>query len=87
MRRDYRRGREDGIDTKKVLYITGTVLALAVIAFVITFFVIIDVVAACITIGAITTPIIDIIKNDIANFIINFFILIPPKSLFKFKRS
>lgn len=39
MRRDYRRGREDGIDTKKVLYITGTVLALAVIAFVITFFV------------------------------------------------
>ena len=39
MRRDYRRRREDGIDTKKMLYITGTILALAVIAFVITFFV------------------------------------------------
>ncbi len=39
MRRDYRRRNEDGLDTKKMLYITGTVLALAVIAFVITFFV------------------------------------------------
>ena len=38
MRRNYRRN-EDGIDTKKMLYIAGTVLALAVIAFVITFFV------------------------------------------------
>ena len=37
MRRDYRRRREDGIDTKKMLYITGTILALAVIAFVINY--------------------------------------------------
>ena len=36
MRRDYRRRREDGIDTKIMLYITVTILALKVNAYVIT---------------------------------------------------
>ena len=39
MRRNYRGRFTEGIDTKKMLYIAGTILALAVIAFVITFFV------------------------------------------------
>lgn len=39
MRRNYRRRNEDGLDIKKMLYITGTIFALAVIAFVITFFI------------------------------------------------
>ncbi len=39
MRRNYKGRFEEGIDTKKVLYITGTILALAIIAFVITFFI------------------------------------------------
>lgn len=38
MRRNYRRN-GDGLDNKKMLYITGTIFALAVIAFVITFFI------------------------------------------------
>ena len=38
MRRENRRNQvEEGLDTKKMLYITGSVLALAVIVFVITF--------------------------------------------------
>ena len=39
MRRNYRGRFTEEIDTKKMLYIAGTILALAVIAFVITFFV------------------------------------------------
>lgn len=39
MRRNRRKNLDEGLDTKKMLYITGTVLALAVIAFVITFFI------------------------------------------------
>ena len=39
MRRNYRGRFTEDIDTKKMLYIVGTILALAVIAFVITFFV------------------------------------------------
>lgn len=38
MRRENRRRQiDEGLDVKKILYITGSVLALAVIAFVITF--------------------------------------------------
>lgn len=39
MRRNYRGRFTERIDTKKMLYIAGTILALAIIAFVITFFV------------------------------------------------
>ena len=39
MRRNYRGRFTEGVDTKKMLYIVGTILALAVIAFVITFFI------------------------------------------------
>lgn len=38
-RENRRRNLEEGLDTKKMLYITGTILALAIIAFVITFFI------------------------------------------------
>lgn len=39
MRRNYRGRFTERIDTKKMLYIAGTILALAIIAFVITFFI------------------------------------------------
>lgn len=60
MRRENRRGvKEDGLDLKKVLYISGSILAVAVIAFVITFFVYGNKVQQDTNLGKLNTSIVD----------------------------
>lgn len=60
MRRENRKNlREDGFDVKKVLYISGSILAVAIIGFVVTFFVYGNKLEQDTTLGKLNTNIID----------------------------
>ena len=60
MRRGDRKSlREDGVDTKKILYVSGSILAVAIIGFVVTFFVYGNKLEQDTTLGKLDTSIID----------------------------